>query len=393
MKKLLWVLFLGLFCSLTNGQDITGAWNGALDIQGTQLRLVLHLSKTDAGYTGTLDSPDQQAFGIPIDSTAFANNRLHFKLAQLGITYEGTFAEKQFTGTFTQGGMALPLSLSREEIAKKELRRPQEPKAPFPYHTEDVTFKNTEAEISLAATLTLPKAEGVHPVVILISGSGPQDRNEELMGHKPFLVLADHLTRKGIGVLRYDDRGTAKSTGDFSAATTADLATDAASAIAYLKTRKDVDPTKIGLMGHSEGGVIAPMVAANNNDVSYIVLLAGTGIRGDKLLILQGDLIQQASGISEKERSLHTGTRAAIFDKVLHAKNTETLKAEITTYLEDRLEKHPIIVPEGVDKAQFIQVNVTQFSSPWMQHFIKYDPALHLEKVGCPVLALNGEKD
>jgi hypothetical protein len=273
MKAILALLMMLTTTLFVNAQDITGQWNGVLQVQGMQLRVVFNVSKTDNGYSSTMDSPDQGAKGIPVTNTSFENAKVRFEVANARIEYLGELKENKIVGTFKQGGQAQ--------------KRPQEPTKPYPYYSEDVTFQNTKAGIALSGTLTLPKKEGVFPVAILISGSGPQNRDEELLGHKPFLVISHYLTRNGIGVLRYDDRGVAQSTGDFKTATSADFATDVESAMAYLKTRKEIHKRKIGLIGHSEGGIIAPMVASKNKDVSFMVLLAGTGIRGDKLLLLQ----------------------------------------------------------------------------------------------------------
>lgn len=234
----------------------------------------------------------------------------------MGVTCKANLVENAFEGTFNQGGMQISLKLTRDTVEKPKLNRPQEPRAPHPYYSEEVTFQNEKADITLAGTLTMPEKEGNYPAVILITGSGPQDRNEELVGHKPFLVIADHLTKNGVAVLRHDDRGFGKSTGDFSAATSADLATDVKSALEYLKTRKEIDSNKIGLIGHSEGGLIAPMVAVSSNDVNFIVLLAGTGIRGDKLLLMQQELIARASGNLEDKIQKAKTKNEDVFDIV-----------------------------------------------------------------------------
>ena len=282
------ILLISLLTSISlTAQDITGQWNGALKIQGTQLRLVFNVTKTDNGVSSTMDSPDQGAKGIPTTTTSFKNSILKITIASAKIEYEGTLGQDNIVvGTFKQGGQSFPMNLSKEVIEKEKLVRPQEPIKPYPYYSEDITFENKKAGINLAGTLTLPTKDGVFPVVILISGSGPQNRDEELLGHKPFLVLSDFLTKNGIAVLRYDDRGTAFSKGDFKTATSADFATDVESAIFYLKTRKEINKKKVGLIGHSEGGLIAPMVASKSKDVSFIVLLAGTGIQGDQILLL-----------------------------------------------------------------------------------------------------------
>jgi len=286
------------------------------------------------------------------------------------------------------------MDLSKEKIEKEKIVRSQEPTGPFPYYSEDVKFENNVDKISLAGTLTLPKKEGVFPVVILISGSGPQDRNEELMGHKPFLVLADHLTRKGIAVLRFDDRGTAESTGNFKTATSVDFARDVESAVKYLQTRKEINKKQIGLIGHSEGGIIAPMVAAASKDIHFIVLLAGTGIRGDQLLLLQQELIGKASGISDADLQKTKAINKGVFDIILKSNNDQSLKNELTTYLGRSMKDIPESVkPAGMNENDYVKLQVNQLTIPWMNYFIKYDPAPTLEKVRCPVLAINGEKD
>jgi len=250
-----------------------------------------------------MNSPDQGAKEIPITSTNFENSVIKFDLSDRKIEYTGTLnKDNKFIGTFNQGVHALPMELSRREIEKEKLIRPQEPVEPYSYYTEEVQFENKKDNITLAGTLTLPKKEGNYPVVVLISGSGPQNRDKELLGHKPFLVLADHLTKNGIGVLRFDDRGVAASKGDFKTATSLDFASDVESAVKYLQTRKGINQKKIGLIGHSEGGIIAPMVAAKSKGISFIVLLAGPGISLNELLLLQEEVIGRSSGTSEYDK-------------------------------------------------------------------------------------------
>jgi len=395
MKYITLSLFT-LFITLTvYGQNITGQWNGILKVQGTQLRVVFNITKIDNEYSATMDSPDQGAKGIPVTSTSFENSILTVEITNASIHYKGTLtAQGSFIGTFKQGNSEFPMNLSRKSIEKEAINRPQEPTKPYPYYSENVTFKNTKANISLAGTLNLPKKEGYFPVVILITGSGAQNRDEELLGHKPFLVIADYLTKKGVAVLRYDDRGTAKSTGDFSTATSADFATDVESAIAYLKTRKEINQNKIGLIGHSEGGIIAPMVASKSKDVAFIVLLAGTGIQGDQLLLLQQKLIGKLSGISDEDLQENELTNRKIFDMVNKSKNTEQLNIDLTNHIKQSLIDSPNETkPRGMSDDEFVKLQVQQITNPWMQFFIKYNPLPALEKVKCPVLALNGEKD
>ena len=381
-----------LLATALRAQDITGQWNGVLEVQGIQLRLVFHVSEADTGYTATMDSPDQGANGIPVTQTSFEDGTITFRVADLDMQYQGTLAGEAFEGTFRQRGIEIPMNLSREEVERVAPNRPQEPAEPFPYRSEEVTFPNPVAKITLAGTLTLPQQGGRFPAVVLISGSGPQNRNEELLGHKPFLVIADYLTRQGIAVLRFDDRGVGQSEGEFSGATSADFATDVASAVAYLQTRAEVYPEKIGLVGHSEGGLIAPMVAARSRDIAFIVLLAGPGISGGDILKRQTELISRADGMEEDQIKTELELLQAFLDIASRDQSLEEIRAELKEYLLQAVTEHPELVPEGMDQEAFIDSNL-KLATPWMTYFLKYDPVPALTRVKCPVLALNGEKD
>jgi pimeloyl-ACP methyl ester carboxylesterase len=377
------------------GQDVTGDWTGVLKVQGIQLRLVLHISKAGDAYAATLDSPDQNANGIPVTAVSYAHPALKFSVANLGVEYEGALgADGKVTGTFKQAGQSFPLELQRGAVEKPETVRPQEPAKPYPYVAEEVSFENREAGIRLAGTLSLPRAGGPpFPAVVLISGSGAQNRDEEILGHKPFLVIADYLTRNGIAVLRCDDRGTAASEGDFRAATSLDLSTDVEAAVNYLLTRREIDRRRIGLIGHSEGGLIAPMVAAaRSGDVAFIVLLAGPGIPGDELLLLQDEAISRAAGVSDDRLQILTAYNRDVFDMILQAPGVEELQAVAPARIRELLDKYPSILPEE-NKEAFIASQVQQLAGPWVKYFLAYDPAPTLERVACPVLALGGEKD
>jgi uncharacterized protein len=392
MKKLC-IFGMALFFGITAmAQQITGDWNGVLRIQPTmQLRIVFHITQTGDKYLATMDSPDQGAKGIPVKSTEFTTPKLAITMPDLMAEYNGELQGDSIVGTFKQRGISFPLTLTRHASEKQAVRRPQEPIPPFPYYSEEVTFPNKPAGITLAGTLTLPKKEGIFPVAILITGSGPQNRDEELFGHKPFLVIADYLTRNGIAVLRYDDRGVAKSTGNFQTALTPDLASDVESAIAYLKTRKEIDRKKIGLIGHSEGGIIAPMVAAKSKEVRFIVMLAGTWMRGDQLIILQQELIGRASGAPEKELEMWREVSKKGMEMLLQAPDPQAIKPELTRLLTETQQKDSTRQKETVDA--LVNQQISQMTSPWMLFFLKYDPLPALTKVKCPVLALNGEKD
>jgi uncharacterized protein len=394
MKKAILILLTLLVIVKIQAQDIAGQWNGILNIQGTQLRLVFNITKTDGGFSATMDSPDQGAKGIPVTSTSFDNGVLKLAVSNARIEYEGKLDENNiFKGNFKQGGMNLPLNLSREKVEKKKLVRPQEPTKPYPYYTEDVIFENKKAQISLAGTLTLPKKEGNFPVVVLITGSGPQNRDEELFGHKPFLVLADYLTKQGIGVLRYDDRGVAESKGNFKTATTQDFAADVEAAVAYLKTRKEVNKKQIGLIGHSEGGVIAPLVASKSKDVGFIVLLAGSGMSGGDLLLLQKKAIEKAMGVSDKVIESGQKMNKGAFDIITKTLDSAALKTELTAYFQQVIKDNPSVKPPQMNSEAFVNTMLKAFSGAWLEYFIRYNPFPVLKGVKCPVLALNGDKD
>jgi uncharacterized protein len=297
-----------LFQSVYFSQDVSGKWHGLLKVNKIEIRIDMNISRTETGYVSTMDSPDQGALGVFVDTTEFKNPDFRFKIEKGGIEFRGEYtAENTIKGLFSQRGMSIPLEFGREEFGYSEEveaelgRKPQEPVKPYSYYTEEVTFFNKKEKVMLSGTLTLPSKDGKYPVVVLISGSGPQNRDGEVLGHKPFLVLSDYLTRNGIGVLRYDDRGVGKSTGVFKGATSFDFSKDVEAAVDFLKSRKEIDKKKIGLIGHSEGGAIAPMVAARCKEVDFIVMLAGPGISGGETLLIQQELIGRSQGISEEK--------------------------------------------------------------------------------------------
>ena len=365
--------------------DIDGAWMGTLDTGAVKLRVVFHIKNTEDGLTATMDSPDQGMNGMPTTSVTRNGASLKIEAKQIAGSYEGTISKdlSEIDGTWSQGGAGFPLALKRVKDAAElqDRPRPQNPVKPYPYRDEDVSYENKEQKVTLAATLTIPQGKGPFRAVLLITGSGPQDRNESLMGHKPFLVLSDYLTRQGITVLRADDRGVGKSTGHFAGATTADFATDAEAGVAYLKTRSEVDPHKIGLVGHSEGGIIAPMVAARNPDVAFIVMMAGSGVRGDQILPEQTLLLSEAAGESKDKAEKAAAQEREVLSLVEKEKDEAVLEKDLRQKLAGD-------VPEAQMGAQ-----ITMITSPWFRYFLTYDPATALRKVKCPVLAINGEKD
>jgi fermentation-respiration switch protein FrsA (DUF1100 family) len=365
--------------------DIDGDWLGTLDTGMGKLRLVLHIANTDQGLTATLDSLDQGAKGLPVTTITRTESALKFRMKTIAGAYDGTISKdlSGFEGTWTQAGKSFPLAFRHVKNAAEigPRPRPQNPVKPYPYREEEVSYKNPAASISLAGTMTIPSGKGPFPAVLLMQGSGPHDRDETVFGHKPFLVLADYLTRKGIVVLRADKRGIGKSGGDYSQVVMQDFASDGAAGVAYLKTRPEVDPRKIGLIGHSEGGVEAPMAAAHNPDVRFVVLMAGMGVPGDQLLPEQLRQIERASGVSADQVEKDVATEREVLAAVERDKDDAVLQKELREKLSGKL-------PSPQLDAQLKLV-----SSPWFRSLLEYDPAAGLAKVRCPVLALNGAKD
>jgi fermentation-respiration switch protein FrsA (DUF1100 family) len=365
--------------------EIDGDWLGTLDTGAMKLRLVLKIVNSSNGLTAVLQSPDQGPTWIPVTSVTRNGSALTFEIKPLAVVFDGKIAADlgSIEGTFTQGGRPLPLTLKRvKDRAELETHHSQTPVKPYPYHEEDVTYANKAAGNTLAATLTVPPGKGPFPAVLLISGSGPNDRDESAYGHKLFLVLSDDLTRKGIAVLRADKRGIGKSTGDLAIATTADFASDAEAGVAYLRTRSEVDPHRIGLVGHSEGGVVAPMVAASDPGVAFIVMMAGDGVPGDQVIVEQGRLIEEASGASKEKALEDAGKQREMFALIVKEKDPAALEKELREQLAAR----------GVPDSQIGEA-IKQLTSPWIRFFLTYDPATALRKVACPVLVLNGDKD
>jgi fermentation-respiration switch protein FrsA (DUF1100 family) len=363
--------------------DIDGAWLGTLDLGAMKLHVVFHITSTKGGITATMDSPDQNATGIPVTTATREGASLKIVMTQLDGRFVGKISEDSSTisGTWTQHGSSRLLELKPlKDTASLERKRPQNPVRPLPYREEEVSYENKVQGDTLAGTLTIPPGKGPFTAVLLITGSGPQDRDETLLGHKPFLVLSDWLTRRGIEVLRVDDRGVGKSTGTFKTATTADFATDVEAGVAFLVGRPEVNPKKIGLIGHSEGGVIAPMVAARNHDVGFIVMMAGSGVPGDQILVEQRTLIAKASGVSKEEVEKGALEEREVLAMVVKEKDSPELTKDLEKLGETLKD------PE-------LGGQIPVLTTPWFRYFLSYDPAPALRKVSCPVLAINGEMD
>lgn len=378
-NKLLIFFLLISISRLAFSQEILGSWHGHPDLGGIKLRIVFNISETDNGYFATMDSPDQNVKGILIDSVSFVNNRLFIRIDKISLTYNGILEEGIIKGELTQFGHSFSVDLDRKEIHPN---RPQTPQPPFPYISEDVIFRNEKDSVILGGTLTLPQQNGKYPAVILISGSGQQNRNEEIFEHKPFMVLADYLTRKGIAVLRYDDRGVGISTGDPTLCTTADFVTDTKVAVEYLKARKEINKKKIGLIGHSEGALIAFMLAARDKkDIAFIVSMGGSALKGDSIILDQREMLFKTAGESY-ETILADRNRMR---KAFVLLNNEADETVLKTKMQELF--------LGSESDRNIGIMIKQLTSPWMRYFLNYNPAIDLRRLKCPVFAINGEKD
>ena len=372
MKKIaLLFIFLPL---LLSAQQVEGEWFGSVKIAGRDFRLQFNIAKSGDSLRAEMISLDQGARPLAADVVEYEGDSLMIGINKINLRYSGIFGGDSIKGTFSQGFLKVAMNLYREQRSAQTQRRPQEPQEPYPYISEMVTFRN--GDVTLAGTLTLPRGGEARAAAVLVTGSGAQNRDEEIMGHRPFLVVADYLTRNGIAVLRYDDRGTAQSTGDFARATTLDFAEDARAAVKFLSNRGF---EKIGVIGHSEGGTIAPIVAVEEPELDYIVLLAGTGVRGDSIVLMQSDLIAAAMGANVIQRGMNRAVNRTIYNKVLAGESRE----QIAQYLQKTA-----MMP--ADRAE---QTAAQMTTSWYRTFLQYDPEHVLEKVTCRVLALNGEKD
>jgi len=381
------VLTAGLPLSPAFAEEAAGIWHGKL--MG-QLNILIRIEKDATGYKGVLESPDQAKFRAALDTVSATPDTLSFTVARVNGRYEGKWDEtkKAWVGTWTQGA-ELPLELKRIDEAQAaafDHKRPQVDAAQAAlgqYHVETVSLPAAVAGVTLAGTYSAPKGEGPFPAVVLIAGSGPNTRDEDVFGHKVFLVLADALNRAGIAVLRYDKRGVGASTGAYAQATTADFASDAEVAARWLSARKDVKT--IGLIGHSEGGIIAPIVANRDPAVKFIVMLAGSGVRGDRILLGQQESIGRASGLPESVLSQAAAANRLIYDAIIADPDHAATAARTVIAAQ--------LPPGQTTDTPAIDAMIQQVTTPWMVHFLTYDPQPELKKLKTPVLAVIGEKD
>jgi pimeloyl-ACP methyl ester carboxylesterase len=413
MYRIILSLFGFLYCTAAVSQNIAGNWEGTLQVQGTEIPIIFHITKDNTGkHHATFDSPVQKAYGLPCSDVMIQGDSVILMMQLINGRYAAKLNndQTQLTGNWQQGDGSLPLQVTRtgNVATTQSLKRPQTPKPPYPYRSEDVEYDNADRSVHFGANFTVPLPDPnvdyfrapIYPTVILITGSGPQDRDETIFEHKPFAVIADHLTKQGIAVLRVDDRGMGKTTGDFSRSTTADFVNDVEAGIEYLKTRTDVDVDNIGLIGHSEGGVIAHMLASKRKDVRYIVLLAGPGINILDMMEQQSADVMASAGISKTDIDLYRPLYKNMVTAIIHAKDTTQASKKAMAVFKAWQKNVPATTVKnttGVEGEKgiidFTNSFINQLNSPWFKYFFKINPEDYLAKTHCPVLALNGEKD
>jgi pimeloyl-ACP methyl ester carboxylesterase len=401
MKKIL-TAFLCIYILTSNhiiaqtfaNQQLAGSWLGRINSGAISLRIIFNLSIAGKdSLTATLDSPDQGAKNLKIGPVTVSGENIKIMAPLLLGEYNGTIRnDSTIEGQWKQAGQVTDLELKK---LKKPfvILRPQEPKPPFPYIQEEVTFHNDKFNIDLAGTLTLPQGKGPFPAAILITGSGAQNRNEELMGHKPFMVIADWLTRNGIAVLRYDDRGIGKSRGVYITSTSADFSTDAEAAFDFLRKDPRINPEKTGFIGHSEGGLIAPMVASRNPDVSFIISLAGPGYPGSDIISRQMADLNRAAGMSEENIIIAVQQNESILDILKKEPDNKIASEKMTARMREMLASQNLTSEQINQVIMKSQGSLNPAVLTWMRYFITTDPVEYWKNVKCPVLALNGDKD
>ena len=404
----------GLWADTTQAdQRIVGDWNGALKAGGASLRIVFHIAASGSGYSATMDSPDQGAKGIPVSSAQFDGEHVALSVTAIGGSYSGTLESggMSIAGSWKQSGMAFELNLTKTQQGQAltpsspaqpaaEQQTPSGTASSALFTTRDIVFDSTASGVRLAGTLTLPMGAGPFPAVILVTGSGPQNRDEEILGHKPFLVIADYLAQRGIASLRWDDRGVAASTGNFQTATTFDFADDALSALDALAAQTGIDDRQLGVVGHSEGGLIASILGARSAarvqgpKLAFIVMLAGPGVPGNQLLLMQNAALARASGMSEEQISQAHALNSELYDIAMSAGEPSVLRARIVDVLNRAIDGATGLTQAQKDAERAnVPAQADSMLSPWVRTFLSLDPAEYLRQTTVPVLALDGTKD
>lgn len=372
---------------------LDGRWEATVDANGTKLRQILRISSGDWGTNALMDSPDQYVSNIVIANLAREGRLVRFSIARGAGQFEGILSEDGdgLTGILKAAGQQSPLSFTRTQAVAEQAppKRPQEPKEPLPYRQEEVAFDNPAAPgVHLFGTLTLPRGKGPFPVAITIAGTGQHDRDETLDGHKPFLVIADHLTRNGIAVLRFDERGAGKSTGQAYDATSGDKASDANAAFGYLLTRADIRRDAIGFIGHSEGGLIGPIAMASNDKVAFLVSLAGPAVDIIDLVKSQRRIMAGGEGASQEQLLRTEPQTIAIWKTLADAPTPEAGRAALLALMTPQF-KAAMGLPPEIDSALALR----EFMRARVWYLARYDPVPNLARIKVPVLALGGSLD
>lgn len=390
MKKSFFLILSLLLLQALKAQDISGAWYAKMEADTTTHYLNISLLISDSGLSGKFDQPSKGVFRLPLEVEEWKEQQLRWKVPPTGATFTGNFDQEkdQIKGVYSQGDKTYELTWSREPL----IARAQQLRLPLPYKEKEVRFKNRQQDIQLAGTLTLPEGKGPYPAAVLISGSGPQNRDEEILGHKPFEVLADYLSRRGIAVLRYDDRGVGQSGGEYAGATTSDMATDARAAVEFLQQQPAINSSLIGLIGHSEGGMIAPKVAAETGDVAFIVALAGMGVSNLDFYLKSLEMDLKAYGLEGVEYDNYYSFYEQVYRSMAETESKESLKSRLDTLYDAWLEG--MTVEElGMEKEAFKAQEIASHSSDWYHQFLRFDVQEYYRQLQIPVLALNGTND
>ena len=391
-KGTLYLILCAIYCTPIKSQhSIIGYWEGNVTFSLGQLNMNVTFTQDKDSLKATMDIPQQNAKNLSLLNVKFNDPSVYFELgSRIGMAkYDGKLIKDTIKGKFTQNVVEGTFVLYRVNPKDTVAER-------LPYKVESVTFSN--GENTFGGTLTSPETPGRHPVIVLIAGSGAHNRDEEIFGFKPFKMIADHLTRQGFAVLRYDKRGVGESKGKtIDESTTFDFATDVEQAIKMLKTRNDIDTTKIGLLGHSEGGIIAPLVASRNKDIAFIILMAGTGVKGSDVMLEQKKLIMEKAGSTEKDIKKSLQSSKDIFEAIRKNKGFDKIRKEIKEEILANYPKDTSKTSNKEEKDSLINLIVEQQMKPiqsnWFKYFIDYDPQPSLEKVTCPVLVLFGDMD
>lgn len=400
MKKNFLCFGLLTFCmnAFAQKNSYEGSWHGTLNV-GIELRIVFHIKQENSVFISTADSPDQNAYGLICDTTIVSTDGIRIEMRKLNAIFSGRFTDDStISGTFVQAKSS-SLLLKKGAGTSAVRKRPQTPVSPFAYKSEEVEYDNADKTLRYGATITIPEGSGPFPAALLITGSGAQDRDEDIMGHKTFAVLADALTKNGFVVLRVDDRGVGKSSGNFADATSADFAIDAHTSLNYLLSRSEVNKKKTGMIGHSEGGLIAPIVATQRKDIDFLVLLAGPGVKITQLMSEQNAAILRSVGISEPAVNAYI----PLYTKLMTIASTSPDSLTASTAATAAMQEWVVATDSGIVREIGFQSNEVRktiltellegFAGKWFRYFLTFDPQPYLEKLNTKVLALNGEKD